>query len=86
MTPSPSIDYSVLERLAISPSGFAFDPESGQSFSINPTGMLALTQLRKRRSLEEVAAGLVLQYDVSPDVALASLEGFLVGLRRLLRW
>lgn len=86
MTPSPSIDHSALERLAVSPSGFAFDPESGQSFSINPTGMLALAELRKRRSPEEVASRLASEYDVSPDVALASLEGFLVGLRRLLRW
>lgn len=80
------LEHSAIERLAISPSGFAFDPETGQSFSVNETGLAALAELRSRRSLPQVATSLARDYDVSEEAALAGLEAFLGQLKRFLRW
>lgn len=82
---TPDVENFTIDRLAISPSGFAFDPETGQSFSVNETGLAALAELRSRRSPAEVARSLATEYDVSEDVALAGLEAFLGQLRRFLR-
>lgn len=40
-------------RLALSESGFVFDPSSGQSFTVNPVGLVLLRELQKTGSLQE---------------------------------
>ena len=55
-TPLSSIKLpsaEALKRLAISETGFVFDPTTGHSFSINETGMLILQQLQQHKTLEE---------------------------------
>lgn len=43
-----------LKRLAISETGFVFDPETGHSFSVNETGMLVLQQLQQQKNLSQI--------------------------------
>lgn len=45
------IDPTLVQRLAVSDSGFIFDPVSGQSFSVNETGLRILRLLKEGQDL-----------------------------------
>ena len=53
-----------LQRLAISESGFVFDPASGHNFTVNETGLSILRQLQKSIELEPLLERLANEYDV----------------------
>jgi hypothetical protein len=40
--------------LAISETGFVFDPRTGHSFTVNPTGLVVLRALRAARSIGDI--------------------------------
>jgi hypothetical protein len=49
------IEHSRLRDLALSDSGFVFDPLTGHTFTVNPTGQLALRCLKEGLGPEETA-------------------------------
>jgi hypothetical protein len=53
-----------LRRLAISESGFVFDPVSGHHFTVNETGLEILRYLQKDQDLAELLALLGQEYSV----------------------
>jgi Coenzyme PQQ synthesis protein D (PqqD) len=60
-TPFPSL--SNLQRLAISESGFVFDPVSGHNFTVNETGLTILRLLQKDTEIAPILAQLSAEYD-----------------------
>ncbi|HDR68407.1 MAG TPA: PqqD family protein [Bacteroidaceae bacterium] len=52
------------KSIAISESGFVFDPMSGESFSVNEIGLEILTQLKQNKSVEKISEYFVKTYDV----------------------
>ena len=58
----PSAD--VIRRLAISGSGFIFDPNSGHHFTVNETGLEILQYLQKNHELSGLYESLKQEYDV----------------------
>ncbi|MCI0506588.1 MAG: PqqD family protein [Gammaproteobacteria bacterium] len=52
-----------LQRLAISESGFVFDPVSGHNFTVNETGLFILRLLQKNNRLEPLLDRLTTEYD-----------------------
>lgn len=56
----------VLKRLAISESGFVFDPSSGHNFTVNETGLVLLRLLLKHQRLDQILAALSDEYNVAP--------------------
>ena len=73
-----------LRRLAISESGFIFDPASGNSYTVNNTGLEVLDLLKQDIDLESVLLKLNARYHVSMrdmerDVLeyLSSLRGYI---------
>ena len=92
MTDSPTDDQNLLpeakalERLAISESGFVFDPVSGHSFTVNETGLDILRSLQKNRSLDRLQQRLSAEYEVDATTLDRDLLEFLGSLRdQLLR-
>jgi hypothetical protein len=73
-----------LAQLALSDTGFVFDPRSGLSFSANDTGLAALRLLRRGESLEAAADILSRDFEVEPREARAGLDIFITQLRRRL--
>lgn len=73
-----------LPALAISANGFAFDPRSGQSFTVNHTGIATVELLLQNGSVEETVDELSRQYDVPSDVVLGAVEVFVRQLARYL--
>jgi len=51
-------DPETVGRLALSDSGFVFDPVTGRSFSVNATGLAILRLLQKPTGLAEVVEAL----------------------------
>lgn len=73
-----------LAALAISESGFAFDPRTGQSYTLNGTAREVLDHLRRGATLQESARELAEHYGVPEEIALASTETFVRQLGRYL--
>lgn len=60
---SPFPPLSNLQRLAISESGFVFDPVSGHNFTVNETGLRILRLLQKNTDVEPILIQLSKDYD-----------------------
>lgn len=57
-----------LENLAVSDTGFVFDPASGATYTVNPPGLVVLNALREGLSLDETIARIHDRFDdVAPD-------------------
>ena len=74
----------VLRQLALSDSGFLFDPRSGQSYSLNPTAVEALEMFRQGLSVQQAAEELSKTYATGPEQAESCLESFVRQLGRYL--
>lgn len=74
----------VLRQLALSDSGFLFDPRSGQSYSLNPTAVEALEMFRMGLSVRQAAEELAKTYATGADQAEGCLESFVQQLGRYL--
>lgn len=73
-----------LRQLAVSETGFVFDPQTGQSFTVNSTGQAVLALLKKESSLTKIAEQLTEDFDTSAENALAGIEAFVRQLGRYL--
>lgn len=79
-------DAKTLERLAVSESGFVFDPLSGHSFTVNETGLAILRMLQRGSRVDELRRRLASEYDVESAALDRDLLEFLGSLRdQLLR-
>lgn len=81
-------DPSALRALAISETGFVFDPRTGHSYSVNGTGLAVLSGLREGLDLPGIARRLNEQFEVEDatveeDVALFAqrMRDFGLGVR-----
>lgn len=50
--------------IAISENGYVFNPETGESFTINPVGHIILDMLSEGKSYEEIRGDIMSRYDV----------------------
>ena len=55
---SMMLDTSRLRDLCLSDTGFAFDPLTGYTFTVNATGLAVLSGLKAGCSPDEIAGGL----------------------------
>ena len=61
-----AIQAARLRELALSDSGFVFDPMTGHTFTVNPSGLLILRWLKDEVALEEIARRLASEFEVEP--------------------
>jgi len=79
-------DAMSLQRLAVSESGFVFDPVSGHSFTVNETGLAILRALQKDRRVDALKDTLQSEFEVDSTTLDRDLLEFLGSLRdQLLR-
>ena len=57
-------DRKLLQDLALSDTGFVFDPRSGATFTVNATGLLALKALRDGLDMPAIAKRLADEFEV----------------------
>jgi hypothetical protein len=78
------MEFERLKSLAISDSGFIFDPASGHSYTTNGTGVSIITALKSGANPGDIAPLIMEEYQVSPDDAERDVADFLDGLRKLM--
>lgn len=55
----------IKKNIAVSDSGFIFNPATGESFSVNPIGIKVFQMLKDQKTKEEIAKVFLEEYDVS---------------------
>lgn len=70
-----------INRLAISEEGFIFDPETGNSFTTNSTGLTILKYLKEGMSIEKIASKIAQEYEIEEEEALKDILDFIEQLR-----
>jgi len=70
------------ENIAVSKTGFLFDPNSGESFSLNSTGKEILQYLSKGMSISEIESSILDEYDVDQKTFQRYLDDFAHTLRK----
>ena len=73
-----------LSQLAVSDTGFVFDPQTGLSFGTNETGLRTLNMLKGGCDLDETARSLADEYGIPEEMALSGVESFVKQLGRYL--
>lgn len=57
----------VKKNVALSDTGFLFNPSSGESYSVNPIGQEIIELLKEEKTQEEIIAALLKKYNVESD-------------------
>ncbi|WP_457640116.1 HPr-rel-A system PqqD family peptide chaperone [Persephonella sp.] len=70
-----------LKQLAINEEGFVFDPLTGESFTVNQTGLFILKKLKEGKTEEEILKELVENFEVSEEEAQRDIIDFIEKLR-----
>jgi hypothetical protein len=74
-----TMDIQRLDMLAVSETGFVFDPRTGHSYTVNATGLAVLSELKRGEPLSTSLQRLQSQFDCPPTVA-ADLVAFVEAL------
>jgi PqqD family protein of HPr-rel-A system len=77
------IIMTINRKMAISETGFIFNPTTGDSYSMNPIAMEILEMLKKEMSEEEIKKTLLEKYDVSKSILQKSYDEFIDTLKKL---
>ncbi len=70
------------ENIAVSGSGFLFDPNTGESYSLNKTGREIVAMLSENPSRAILETNLIAKYDVDQGQLSRYLDDFFHLLRR----
>jgi len=70
-----------LNQLALNDEGFIFDPSTGESFTVNTTGLFILNLLKQGKSLEEIAQALNEEFLDLPDSVERDVIDFIAHLK-----
>lgn len=57
-------DMKLKKNIALSDSGFVFDPSTGNSFTTNPIGLEIIRLLKQGKTQKDVTAAVLKAYDV----------------------
>ncbi len=68
-------------NLAVSDSGFLFNPTNGDSFSMNPVATEIIMLLKAGKSVEQVKTTLLDKYDVDKAMLERDMDEFIFELR-----
>ncbi len=79
-----AVNQERLKQLAVSETGFIFDPQSGQSFSVNQTGHLVIDMLKRSESPQAAAQELAVRCEKPYELTLCAVEAFMMQLARYL--
>lgn len=71
---------TIRENIALSDNGFVFNPSTGDSFTMNPTGTEVVTQIRQGRTIDEIKESILASYDVDRNVLDKFLNDFIEDL------
>ncbi|MBM3404198.1 MAG: PqqD family protein [Bacteroidetes bacterium] len=68
-------------NIAISETGFVFNPINGESFSVNPIGYEVISLMKENKQADEIMQYLLANYQVEPETCRKDLEDFMGMLK-----
>jgi len=74
---------SPVSELAVSETGFVFDPRTGATFSVNQTGLAVLTALRSQADAGDITETLRERFEGTPSDVREHVDDFLRALRQM---
>ncbi|MEI6231460.1 MAG: HPr-rel-A system PqqD family peptide chaperone [Planctomycetota bacterium] len=74
---------SKIAHLALNDEGFVFDPSTGDSFMLNPTGLFILKKLRDNVVMSDIIKAVSAEYDIAADEAERDINDFCGQLKSL---
>lgn len=66
----------IKKNIAVSDSGFVFNPSTGDSYSVNPIGQEIIDLLKEGKSDEEITAEIVQRYMIDQNTVEKDLYDF----------
>ncbi len=72
-----------LKHLALSDNGFVFDPNTGNTFTLNETGLFILRALMQDKTEHEIKLELVDQYETDLEEVSKDLSDLIIQLQEL---
>lgn len=75
------MELNKLKNLALSETGFLFDPATGNTFTLNESAVFILKSLKNGMQQPEIADSLVSEFEVTPSQALEDVSDALLQLR-----
>jgi PqqD family protein of HPr-rel-A system len=78
--PRKTNDFFNLKQLALSETGFVFDPQTGNSYVANEVGLEIIKCLQKEMEEDEIIQYLLAKFDVDEDRLKKDYEHFLLRL------
>jgi GAF domain-containing protein len=67
----------IKSNIAVSDSGFIFNPDTGESFTVNPLGAAIIKYLKEGKSLSEITQNLHQVYETDRNTLEKDAEDFL---------
>lgn len=71
----------LLKNIALSDTGFVFNPSTGDSFSVNPVGLGILKDLKDGKDEKDIVSRLVNEYQTSKEIAEKDVSDFFRMIR-----
>lgn len=71
----------IKNNIALSESGFVFNPNTGESFTLNEAGIEIFTMLRQEMDNEDILGVLLEKFDIDRDIAEKDLDDFIHNLQ-----
>lgn len=74
----------IKKNVAISESGYIFNPSTGESFSVNPTGIEIFNLLKSEKSFDEISGIFLKKYNTEKDTFEKDYNDFIGVLKQYL--
>ncbi|MEZ5083645.1 MAG: PqqD family protein [Bacteroidales bacterium] len=74
----------IKKNVAISESGYIFNPSTGESFSVNPTGIEIFNLLKSEKSFDEISGIFLKKYNTEKDTFEKDYNDFISILKQYL--
>jgi len=71
----------IKKNIAISESGYVFNPSTGESFTVNPIGIEMVHMIREEKSYEEINKTMLAKYTVDADTFEKDYQDFIGFLK-----
>ncbi|MFI5221220.1 MAG: PqqD family protein [Bacteroidia bacterium] len=73
----------IKKNLALSDTGFVFNPSTGDSYSVNPIGLEILKMMKDNKPEEEIKSLLLQNYQTDKETIEKDLYDFMKGIEQL---
>lgn len=77
------MDFQALKNLALSDTGFVFDPTTGNTYTLNETALAIVRYLKSDKTKEEIIQSILSEYEVDAEEIERDLSDLLIQLKEL---